>query len=260
MSNLFQKINFFIRSWKIIKNWYAYPLCYFNLIKDPTVFHISNGPDLLIRSPNKFTDIHIFTEIWIDGEYDEHDFEINSNDTIIDIGAHTGFFSLKAATMCTKGKIFSYEALPANFEMLKKNLKLNAISNIHAKNIAVSKNNGKCKLYLKHDSTNSLVKKAENFIEIPTVNLEQIFDENNLNDCDLLKLDCEGSEYDILFNTNSKTLKKIKKICMEYHVIPEHNYTDKELISFLELNNFKVKKKNISKNTGMIFAINNSNV
>ena len=47
---------------------------------------------------------------------------------------------------------------------------------------------------------------------------------------------------------------------MEYHVIPEHNYTDKELISFLESNNFKVKKKNFSKNTGMIFAINNSNI
>ena len=254
--SLIWKIQLFLKSISILDNWYQYPLHYFGFTHDSCVFQTKNGLQLIIRSSKTSIDIHIFTEIWIEEEYDENGFEINSHDIIIDIGAHAGFFSLKAAVTCTKGKIFSYEPFPKNFEMLKKNLELNNISNVYTKNVAVSKDVGKCKLYLGNDSTNSIIKQKEIFIEVSTVNLEQIFDEHNLDNCDLLKLDCEGSEYEILFNTNPEILKKIKKICMEYHEIPELDYTEEKLTSFLKSNNFKVTSKKLSQTTGLLFATN----
>jgi FkbM family methyltransferase len=254
--SLLWKIRLFLKSMNVLKNWYQYPLSYFGLVQNLCIFKTTKGPKLIIRSSKTSTDIHIFTEIWIEGEYDENGFEIKSDDIVIDIGAHAGFFSLKASQTCTRGKILSFEPFPNNFEILKKNLELNNISNIYPKNIAVSKDVGKCKLYLGHDSTNSIVKQKEHFIEVSTTTLEKIFDDNKLTHCNLLKLDCEGSEYEILFSTNPSIFKKIKKICMEYHVIPESKYTVEELILFLENNNFIVKNKNISQTTGMIFATN----
>ena len=230
--NFFQKLNFLFLALKFIKNWYAYPLSYFGLTRNFSIFNLKNGLKLIIRPPKQSTDIHIFTEIWLENEYDDQFLEIQENDIIIDVGAHVGYFSLKAALICNKGKIFAFEPLSDNFKILKRNIEINRIQNIFAKNLAVSNHDGKQKLYLGHDSTNSLVKKKLNHVEVSTVNLESIFNQYNLSKCNILKLDCEGSEYDILLNLDCKILKKIKKICMEYHMIPELDLSEKNLISF----------------------------
>ena len=44
-----------------------------------------------------------------------------------------------------------------------------------------------------------------------------IFDKNRIARCDLLKLDCEGSEYDILGGVSRPLFDKINNIFLEYH-------------------------------------------
>ena len=64
------------------------------------------------------------TNVWMINEYDIEDFEINVNDTVIDIGAHIGLFSLLVSQLCKTGKILSFEPVRENFDLLVSNLKL----------------------------------------------------------------------------------------------------------------------------------------
>lgn len=75
-------------------------------------------------------------------------------------------------------------------------------------------------------------------------NLNSIFKQYKIKKCSLLKIDCEGSEYQIFNNSHYKTLKKIKRIVMEVHLF---NYEMKEqynnLKTLLIKNKFTVLEK-----------------
>ena len=75
-------------------------------------------------------------------------------------------------------------------------------------------------------------------MKVECITLENIFDENRITNCDLLKLDCEGAEYDILMNTKKEIFEKIKLISLEYHNIINHD--GYELKKFLEIVGFLV--------------------
>jgi hypothetical protein len=54
-------------------------------------------------------------------------------------------------------------------------------------------------------------------------------------------VDCEGAEYNIIYNCPSSYFNKISNIVIEVHKwVPENIGNIKELISFLEGENFKV--------------------
>ncbi|MDP3790211.1 MAG: FkbM family methyltransferase, partial [Candidatus Omnitrophota bacterium] len=126
----------------------------------------------------------------------------------------------------------------------EENVRLNnADKNIHIFNRGVSGKRGARRLFIDHNNPggHSMFNGSGGFIEIDTVSLSDIFDDNGLSHCDFLKMDCEGAEYEILYNTPLEYLKRIKSISMEYH----DNGDISGLASFLEENGFKVTfKKN----------------
>ena len=50
---------------------------------------------------------------------------------------------------------------------------------------------------------------------MPVITLKNIIPDNDENL--VLKMDCEGSEYRIILNTDKKILRKFTQIIMEYH-------------------------------------------
>jgi hypothetical protein len=59
-----------------------------------------------------------------------------------------------------------------------------------------------------------------------------------------LKIDIEGSEYPVLFNASKETLKKIEKIYLECHKIPDNKfYTPLALRKKLQKNDFEIVQK-----------------
>jgi|GEM_PF-5405152 len=44
---------------------------------------------------------------------------------------------------------------------------------------------------------------------------EDIYELNELDRIDVLKMDCEGAEYNLLFSTSSEYLNRIGKMCIE---------------------------------------------
>ena len=74
--------------------------------------------------------------------------------------------------------------------------------------------------------------------------------------CDLLKVDCEGGEYDIFFHTPEETLRKIDRIAMEYHDgCTPHSHS--ELADFLRGHGFSITLRTnpVHRHIGFLTAV-----
>ncbi len=246
---------------KTLKNWYLYPIVYFKLTKKPFVFFkTKTGLKLKIRTLPS-TDIHVFTEIWLMNEYLKHGIKIKKEDIVIDIGSHIGLFSTLASHFCEKGKIICYEPNKENYKLLLENKQNNNLENVKINNLAVSSKSGYVKLFL-HDkdfSSHGLHKQSDSWVNVKAITLKEIFENNNITKCDFLKMDCEGTEYEILMNLDDTCLKKIEKICFEFHNIENNPFSINDVIKKLNLNGFLVRKTSNNGN-GMVYAIQKTNL
>ena len=250
----FSKLQIFLNSRKIFKNWYIYPKVYYKLINDTFVI-FRTKTDLRIKIRVRSTDLMTLTNVWMVNEYDIEDFEINVNDTVIDIGAHIGLFSLLVSQLCKTGKILSFEPVRENFDLLVSNLKLNHIENVLPFNMAVSKNLDKLNLFLNDDqSAHSIFPKSSESISVESTSLQKIFEENKISSCKLLKLDCEGAEYEIIDSLPSEYLNKIQNIVMEYHSADTKPELVKNLIQKIKNAGFKIKTRPHHDDMGFLIA------
>ena len=237
----FSKLQILLNSRKIFKNWYVYPKVYWQLTNDKiVVFETKTGLKIKIRV--KSTDLMALTNVWMINEYDVDGFEINSSDIIIDVGAHIGLFSLLVSQFCKTGKIFSFEPIRENFDLLVSNLALNHIENVFPFNVGVSKKSGKLNLFLNNDqSAHSIFPKGSESITVEATSLQKIFDEKQISSCKLLKLDCEGAEYDIIDSLPVEYLDKIQNMAIEYHLADTKPELIKNLILKIKNAGFKIK-------------------
>lgn len=163
--------------------------------------------------------------------------KVSPGSIIIDIGANIGVFSLYAIHSGAK-KVYAYEPNTQTYHCLLKNISANKLDNVIISNqLAVSSvSNGIIKFPVQPSAHNTIItdeESNEDFEIVHTTTLEDIIASNNIDQIHLLKVDCEGSEYDILLNTDGRTWDNIKGIKMEYHC----GQTD-TLITFLTGHHF----------------------
>lgn len=241
---------------KAFKTWPLYFLSYLGFLKGKEIeYCLRNGVKLLV--PEDPHSRFPMAEIWIYKTYTPSGFTINKKDTVVDIGANIGVFSVYAAKKATQGKIYAYEPLPENFKLLNHNIKLNSLSNVTPLNLAVSGSKDREKIYLTDSSISSSLfgQRGQQFHPVKSVGLKDVFEDSGLREINFLKMDCEGSEYNILFNTPKKYLDKIDKVVLEYHEGEFTKYKGKDLEKFFQNHNFKVIAKP-ERNTprGMLYA------
>ena len=248
------KITIFLQARNIIKNWYVLPSLYFKFGKEKyVILKINSGLKIKLRKHS--TDLMQFATIWLINEYSKPGFSIRDDDVIIDIGSHIGIFALYASQFCKNGKIFCFEPVKENYDLLIENLNLNKISNVIAVNKAISDIDGKVTMFLNEDASgHNLIEKTKNEIKVSSISLKTFFEENIKEKCNLVKMDCEGSEYSIIESLPTTYFKNIEKMIIEYH------FAEKKLENFQKLEQklksclFDVKKEKYTDNMGMIFA------
>ena len=200
-------------------------------------------------------DESVFSEVFVDRAYRILDDIITKANTIIDVGAHIGAFAIYAATINPKAQITAYEPEPSNFKIFKENIKLNHINTITPKNLAVAGKQEQRTLYINEDSHNhSLTKDLQKQLSettVQTTTLEAIIQKHG--QISLLKMDCEGAEFEIFTVTNSATLAKIQHIYIEYH---EYQQQVTNLEKTLQSAGFKTKRtlSHYDKRMGFIIA------
>ena len=232
---------------------------YFGFLKTEPIFVLRNNLKMKLRKNS--TDFHAFTNVWILDEYNIHKLQIQENDTVIDIGAHIGLFSICASQFCTKGRILSFEPIKKNYDLLLYNIGLNEIKNAKLFPKAVSDKLGMVKVFLSLDSAaHSLFIKGKEYVEVESTSLKEILDSNEIKNCNLLKLDCEGSEYIILNSLTDEYFDRIQKIVMEYHLANEKPELINDLIEKLTSLNYRVKTVKKASDSGLLFAERDQNL
>ena len=159
------------------------------------------------------------------------------NDTIVDCGANVGelFYSFEYKNL--KIKYIGFEPDVYAYECLVQNLS-NENAILH--NIALSNISEESILYIDTEGANSsMVKFNTNAKQIPIKS--KTLDSYNFKKIKLLKLEAEGSEFEVL-NGSLNTLKNIDYISVDYG--PERGITSKltisEVTNFLYENNFEI--------------------
>jgi hypothetical protein len=74
---------------------------------------------------------------------------------------------------------------------------------------------------------------------VETVTLADAFDADRIGDCDFLKIDCEGSEYDILRGCPPAILARVQRIALEFHEWTS-GQDHRELVELLRARGFTV--------------------
>ena len=142
------------------------------------------------------------------------------NKTVIDIGANIGDSAIYFA-LCGATKVICLEPFPKNYDLAKKNITVNNFSNNVTLLLAgCSGNRGEITIDADYKSGNSsIVKDFKRGIKIPLLTWEDIINESNLisDSSIILKMDCEGCEYEPILSTNERTLRKFSHIMIEYH-------------------------------------------
>ena len=153
-----------------------FPLSYYNLIQsDFIIFKTRTKKILKIRKHS--TDLMALTNVWLIEEYKRPNFEINSNDVVIDIGAHIGLFTLYASQFCNEGTIYSFEPVKENYELLLENVKSNNLEQVRIFNLAVSNSNESIKLYINDDEAgHGIFSQSSKSIMVDSISLQKIFE------------------------------------------------------------------------------------
>lgn len=189
-----------------------------------------------------------FIDIFLDDVYGCRFFKnhFHTVKSIIDIGANQGLFTL-AANNFFEAEIHSYEPNSAIIDNLQYHCKqINAI----AYNEAVGLKEGSVSMNFAKDSLH-----GQTFLDsqgpIAQISFRTAVERMN-NSVDLLKLDCEGAEWEILKDTD--TLQFVKAITMEYHT--NNNKGHETIKQVLAAANFEIVHHEISGPTwGVVWTI-----
>lgn len=166
----------------------------------------------------------LFAEIWLAGVYTPSGYGLSRGDVVIDVGANVGVFTAYAAAQDRDIEVFAFEPCPANAAILRSNVATFPHQKVHVTEQAVA--GSTCERVLSdHPTVWILHHLAEagmgvTGLKVSCISLDDLMEENAIERCHLLKLDCEGSEYEILRSARPETLERIDKIVGEYHPVP----------------------------------------
>lgn len=223
----------------ILENWKTIIVSNIRFGKGTSIARLRCGVSFKIRRNR--VDAHVLREIFYDKIYHKYIDRLGDTSVVLDIGGNIGAFSILAAKQNSKVRVYTYEPFEENFLLLKDNIALNGLENhINAFKNAIGGDTCE-KIILSSGSSgvSNLYEKRGKQVLIKMLSLKDVFLTNNIQVCDLLKIDCEGAEYEILYSTPQEIFDRVKFICLEFH---EKFGTGKgvELKAFLEKKGFHV--------------------
>ncbi len=171
-----------------------------------------NGNELVLFSN---CDDHYTRDLFYGIDREKSELEVwtilaEKSNTIFDIGANTGIYSLLSAKVNPSAKIYAFEPNPVNSRRLKKNIELNDCDTIFHFETAVGDTESDVKFSVPANDEISLVSSAvgsfsESFfninykeIEVPQTTLDVFVEQKKISKVDLIKIDVEYYELNVL--------------------------------------------------------------
>jgi FkbM family methyltransferase len=161
--------------------------------------HLSGDPDDLV------------TVLVVLGRKDYGDLHLTG--VVVDVGAHLGTFTLYALSQGAR-LVYAYEPDPVLYQYLIKNLSVNGLTGkVRPFEAAVVGSGPGQMAFLAEGNASGHIASSSDAdtgaILVKTVTLADIVLANQIEYIDFLKLDCEGSEYGIIFDTPQEIWNRV---------------------------------------------------
>jgi FkbM family methyltransferase len=182
--------------------------------------------------------------VYVDRDYGPMQIAWSDLRSIIDVGSTVGSFTLWAAHQSPHAKVIAVEPNPEVYPYLVDNVHRNDLAE-RVKTVEAAVGSASGLAAIEDDRTFSTLVRvvpvgAGRGPTVRMLTLEQLLLETENNYCDLLKIDCEGGEYDILLTAPDWLLSRIGAIICEYHPTPQRE--PEQLIKRLSDAGFAVER------------------
>jgi FkbM family methyltransferase len=240
----------YIQLFKHVANW---PL-YFKRRheKGLSARYTTRGTPLLFDVPPAFYEV--FREIFMEDFYRMNDLitYLDNKPVVVDIGGNVGYFSFLLSAKKPGAMVYAFEPMSENAAVFRQNISLNPGLEKHiiiAEKAVTGNNNEHVDIFFDSQTDNSVVASlVKDFSSLNTsvkrvacISLDRIISENKLKQIDLLKVDCEGSEYAIFYDSPAHIFDMVNVIAIETHELDRDTRNTTALISFLEGKGFTVE-------------------
>lgn len=138
--------------------------------------------------------------------------------TVVDIGASIGDTAIYFALIGEATKIIALEPIQESYELAKKNTEINGcedkIELINSGCGGVTK-----KIFIDGDTkaiSSTILRETVSGTSVQLLTLKDITDKFCINDA-VLKIDCEGCEYETVLMSDRETLRRFDQIQIEFH-------------------------------------------
>ncbi|WP_165229056.1 FkbM family methyltransferase [Aquisphaera insulae] len=186
-----------------------------------------------------------FYENLIRKDYLSRGIVLKPGDTVMDIGANIGSFSILAGSVVGPGgRVIAFEPVPATYQRLVQNLELNGLKNVECHNAAIDAEEGELTIHLSRKSAMASAywdpHEGGGVVTAPCWTLAKVWGDFGIGRVNLFKIDCEGSEYGIFDSISPELAARIDQIAMEIHPDPAKGNTADRLRRRLEDLGFEV--------------------
>ncbi|MEO0456624.1 MAG: FkbM family methyltransferase [Cyanobacteria bacterium P01_A01_bin.114] len=243
-----------VKAFQVFENWHTYLQLFGRKDSGETVLRTRSGLRIAVR--HNLYDVLIVREQYIDRFYLRHFASVDEKPledhkpTIVDVGSYIGDFVLYCAHQLG-ARVIAYEPIAENFEMLERNITLNPaiaeqITTVHkgianadqvVSNVQVMGREIHASSYYYADDP--IAEKRT----IPCDTLADVLTLNKLERIDLLKVDCEGGEYDIFSEMAQDVYDRIGTLVFEWHKVPDWQTKFKRVIERLESAGFTLEHR-----------------
>ncbi|HET7001752.1 MAG TPA: FkbM family methyltransferase [Puia sp.] len=166
-------------------------------------------------------------------------------DVFIDVGSGIGMESMFLSRQTDfQGRIYAVEASPFTFGLLKANIEINRLKNMHAFNLAISDRAGE--IFIDDNQINHIANTVftDKGTAVRAITMDGFMEKNHIDLVGLLKVNIEGAER--LLIESFEKISRVKHVAIACHDFlykrsGDKNFkTKKTIIRFLENRNFDV--------------------
>lgn len=242
LQNLWNSLRWLIITVRLFSNW---PQIYWHrfFTKQKTlIFRLRSGVQFKVTDKN--TMVPTIVDIWYKHMYGDLSVLAGvASPRVIDIGGHIGVFSLFVLSKFPAARVIAFEPNKENFDCLSQNIAMNHFSShCTAVEKAVAGTAGPRTFFISSSSVNGSIvthTKTVGETQVQCLTLQDVLSEYAIATCDLLKIDCEGGEYEILMKAPPEVYANINNILLEWHAVPGVGADD--LSSFLSAQGYTVQ-------------------
>jgi FkbM family methyltransferase len=213
-----------VEAQSVFENWEQFRTATVVVDGGESILRSKSGVNIAVRH-NKW-DAEIVGEQFFDRSYLKHMPSVNGSPVIVDVGGYIGDFGLYCAHELD-ARVVIYEPAAENFHMLLKNVELNPSLAEHitvvnkgvstAPTVVSNVQKLGSEIHVSSEMYGNDPRSEQRIFECHS--LSDILAVHEIETVDLLKVDCEGGEYDIFSQVTSDTYNRIRSIVFEWHPI-----------------------------------------